>query len=68
MPAADSQLNYFCLKGSFSGWQETGEFAERLNHSEMARYNAYSGIPATGVINLKETTPPAPGKLIYETP
>ncbi len=67
--AADSQLNYFCLKGHFSGWQETGEFVERLNNSEMVRYNAYSGIRAAGVIDIKETTPPAklhPAKVLVE--
>lgn len=45
------------LKGTFQGFETTGERVDLLSQSPMFRYNAYSGIRAAGLIQLEDISP-----------
>ncbi len=42
------------LKGTFQGFETTGERVDLLSQSPMFRYNAYSGIRAAGLVQLED--------------
>lgn len=47
-------LEGWILQGDFVEWQRTGEYVERLNSTELLRYNAYTGIRSAGVIEVRQ--------------
>jgi hypothetical protein len=44
------------MRGSFLGFQETGEKVERVNRGELLRYNAYTSIRAAGSIAVESVS------------
>ncbi|HPU01995.1 MAG: pyridoxamine 5'-phosphate oxidase family protein [Firmicutes bacterium] len=53
----DQKLNYFVVEGLFDRFEESGPLLERINRSDLVRYNAYTGIRSAGVIKIKSVTP-----------
>ncbi len=49
-----TDLEGWILQGDFVEWQRTGEYVERLNSTELLRYNAYTGIRNAGVIAVRQ--------------
>jgi hypothetical protein len=49
-----TDLEGWILQGDFVEWQRTGEYVERLNSTELLRYNAYTGIRNAGVIEVRQ--------------
>lgn len=45
-----TDLEGWVLQGRFQGWQRAGEYVDRLNNTELLRYNAYTGIRNAGII------------------
>jgi flavin reductase (DIM6/NTAB) family NADH-FMN oxidoreductase RutF len=43
-------LECWVLQGDFAGWQRKGAYVDRLNNTDLLRYNAYTGIRSAGVI------------------
>lgn len=48
-----TDLEGWLLQGDFVEWQRTGEYVERLNSTDLLRYNAYTGIRNAGVIEVR---------------
>jgi hypothetical protein len=48
-----TDLEGWILQGDFQGWQRTGRYVERLNSTDLLRYNAYTGIRNAGVIQVR---------------
>jgi hypothetical protein len=46
-------LEAWALRGTFLGFQETGEWFDRVSRHELLRYNAYTGIRAAGGIRVE---------------
>ena len=49
-----TDLQGWVLRGEFLGWERTGPYVERLNSTDLLRYNAYTGIRNAGVIQVVE--------------
>ena len=46
-------LEGWVLQGDFSGWQRTGAYVDRINNTDLLRYNAYTGIRNAGVVQVR---------------
>ncbi|HOB87777.1 MAG TPA: pyridoxamine 5'-phosphate oxidase family protein [Bacillota bacterium] len=57
MLVMDQKLNYFLVEGVFDRFEESGPLLDRLNRSDMVRYNAYTGLRNAGVIKIKSVAP-----------
>ena len=53
----DPKLRMASLTGDFAGFERTGPYKEALDASSLMRYNAYSGMRAAGVIEVREAFP-----------
>jgi len=42
------------LQGDFSGWERAGAYVDKLNSTDLLRYNAYTGIRNAGIIEVRE--------------
>ncbi|MCL7453557.1 MAG: pyridoxamine 5'-phosphate oxidase family protein [Anaerolineae bacterium] len=51
-----TDLKGWVLQGNFVEWQRAGEYVDRLNNTDLLRYNAYTGIRNAGVIDLTSVT------------
>ncbi len=51
------KLRVWSLKGTFLGFETSGEHVDFVNGSAYFRYNAYSGVRAAGLIRVEEATP-----------
>lgn len=49
-----ADLEGWFLQGDFVEWQQTGDYADHLNNSDLLRYNAYTGIRNAGVIQVQK--------------
>jgi len=45
-------LEGWVLQGEFLGWQRAGDYVDRLNSTDLLRYNAYTGIRNAGIIEI----------------
>ena len=50
----NTKLRMATLTGDFQGFEKTGEYKEFIDASPFMRYNAYSGVRAAGVIDVRE--------------
>jgi len=41
------------LQGDFSGWERAGSYVDKLNSTDLLRYNAYTGIRNAGIIEVR---------------
>jgi hypothetical protein len=48
-----TDLEGWILQGDFLGWQRTGAYVDRLNSTDLLRYNAYTGIRNAGVVQVR---------------
>jgi hypothetical protein len=48
-----TDLEGWMLQGDFQGWQRTGTYVDRLNSTDLLRYNAYTGIRNAGIIEVR---------------
>jgi hypothetical protein len=48
-----TDLEGWMLQGDFQGWQRTGPYVDRLNSTDLLRYNAYTGIRNAGIIEVR---------------
>jgi len=48
-----TDLEGWVLQGDFVGWQRTGAYVDRLNNTDLLRYNAYTGIRNAGLIQVR---------------
>jgi hypothetical protein len=56
--AANTKLETVSLQGDFRGFQKTGpSYKEALDSSPFMRYNAYSGVRAAGVVDVRTVFP-----------
>ncbi|MBI5477907.1 MAG: pyridoxamine 5'-phosphate oxidase family protein [Deltaproteobacteria bacterium] len=46
-------LEAWALRGTFLGFQQSGEWFDRVSRHELLRYNAYTGIRAAGAIRVE---------------
>jgi predicted pyridoxine 5'-phosphate oxidase superfamily flavin-nucleotide-binding protein len=53
----NTKLRMATLTGDFQGFQKTGPYKEALDASNLMRYNAYSGMRAAGVVDVREVSP-----------
>jgi hypothetical protein len=51
------KLKMATLQGDFQGFEEKGYYKDTIDASPFMRYNAYSGVRAAGVIDVKEVSP-----------
>jgi hypothetical protein len=49
-----TDLEGWVMQGAFSGWQRTGPYVDRLNSTDLLRYNPYTGIRNAGIIQVRE--------------
>jgi len=49
-----TDLEVWILRGDFIGWQRTGAYVDRINSTDLLRYNAYTGIRNAGLIQVRE--------------
>lgn len=49
-----TDLEGWMLQGDFQGWQRAGAYVDRLNSTDLLRYNAYTGIRNAGIIQVRE--------------
>jgi hypothetical protein len=47
------QLEGWVLQGDFQGWQRAGPYVDKLNSTDLLRYNAYTGIRNAGIIEVR---------------
>lgn len=47
-------LEGWILQGDFEGWQRAGAYVDKLNNSDLLRYNAYTGIRNAGIIQVRQ--------------
>lgn len=52
-----AKLKMATLTGDFRGFEKTGPYKEAVDGSSFMRYNAYSGVRAAGVIDVREASP-----------
>jgi hypothetical protein len=45
-------LEGWILQGDFQGWQRAGHYVDRINNTDLLRYNAYTGIRNAGIIEV----------------
>ncbi len=48
------ELNCWTLRGTFAGFERTGEKYDRISMHDLYRYNAYSGLRNAGVIEVAD--------------
>jgi hypothetical protein len=48
-----TDLEGWILQGDFLGWEQSGPYVDRLNSTDLLRYNAYTGIRNAGVVQVK---------------
>lgn len=48
-----TDLEGWVLQGDFAGWQRTGAYVDRLNNTDLLRYNAYTGVRNAGIIQVR---------------
>ncbi len=48
-----TDLDGWVLQGEFQGWQRTGDYVDRLNRTNLLRYNPYTGIRNAGVVQVR---------------
>ena len=48
-----TDLEGWILQGEFVEWQRSGPYVDRLNSTDLLRYNAYTGIRNAGVIQVR---------------
>jgi hypothetical protein len=48
-----TDLEGWVLEGEFTGWQRAGAYVERINNTDLLRYNAYTGIRNAGIIQVQ---------------
>ncbi len=48
-----TELEGWVLQGDFEGWQRAGAYVDRLNSTDLLRYNAYTGIRNAGIIQVR---------------
>ena len=48
-----TDLEGWVLQGDFVEWQRKGPYVERLNSTDLLRYNAYTGIRNAGVVQVR---------------
>jgi len=53
----NTKLHMATLTGDFVGFEKTGPYKEALDASNLMRYNAYSGMRAAGVVDVREASP-----------
>ena len=51
------KLKMATLLGDFQGFEKKGHYKDTIDASPFMRYNAYSGVRAAGVIDVKEVSP-----------
>jgi len=49
-----TDLEGWILQGDFVGWQRAGAYVDRLNSTDLLRYNAYTGIRNAGIVQVRE--------------
>jgi len=49
-----TDLEGWVLHGDFLGWQRTGAYVDRINSTDLLRYNAYTGIRNAGIVQVRE--------------
>jgi len=49
-----TNLEGWVLQGDFLGWQRTGAYVDRINSTDLLRYNAYTGIRNAGIVQVRE--------------
>ena len=49
-----TDLEGWVLQGDFVEWQRTGAYVDRLNNTDLLRYNAYTGVRNAGIIQVRE--------------
>ncbi|MGC9334131.1 MAG: pyridoxamine 5'-phosphate oxidase family protein, partial [Anaerolineae bacterium] len=47
-----TDLEGWVLQGDFVEWQRSGPYVDRLNNTDLLRYNAYTGIRNAGVVDI----------------
>ena len=48
-----TDLEGWLLQGDFIGWQRAGVYVDRLNNTDLLRYNAYTGVRNAGIIRVR---------------
>ncbi len=48
-----TDLEGWVLQGDFVEWQRKGPYVDRLNSTDLLRYNAYTGIRNAGVVQVR---------------
>ena len=48
-----TDLEGWVLQGDFVKWQRTGAYVDRLNNTDLLRYNAYTGIRNAGIVRVR---------------
>jgi hypothetical protein len=48
-----TDLEGWMLQGDFQGWQRAGAYVDRLNSTDLLRYNAYTGIRNAGIVEVR---------------
>jgi len=51
--AITPQLEGWVLQGDFSGWERAGTYVDKLNSTDLLRYNAYTGIRDAGIVDVR---------------
>lgn len=49
-----TDLEGWVMQGDFVGWQRAGAYVDRLNSTDLLRYNPYTGIRNAGIIQARE--------------
>ena len=49
-----TDLEGWVLQGDFVEWQRTGAYVDRLNNTDLLRYNAYTGVRNAGIIQVRK--------------
>jgi hypothetical protein len=47
-----TDLEGWVLRGEFEGWQSSGTYVDRLNNTDLLRYNPYTGIRNAGLVRV----------------
>ncbi|MGD8623924.1 MAG: pyridoxamine 5'-phosphate oxidase family protein [Anaerolineae bacterium] len=48
-----TDLEGWVLQADFAGWQRTGDYVDKLNNTDLLRYNAYTGIRNAGIVEVR---------------
>jgi hypothetical protein len=46
-------LEGWVLQGDFLGWERAGPYVDKLNSTDLLRYNAYTGIRNAGIVEVR---------------